>query len=619
MLEVKADPGQKIIELGGGADPRFRPNCDVRHCFDKDGNRTTDFTADFNEPLPITSEEWDAVFCQYCLEHISWRKVKQFISEMYRILKPGGKVCVVTSNTEAQIEWIKTHPEGWDDKPFFESASGVLFGDMDYPENSHRCYFNPGILKALFMEAGFIEVIVQVYGARHTDLVVTGTRPRLTEQQLMEKGVPFTVAHATSDEAVRRHEELFVSPPPVQKQLSREEMFDRHYFNGGLKVGGYANEGYRDFPVHEVTFRHILTRRPKSVLEIGCARGYILKRLQDQGIRANGLEISKHCWLTRVCDGIINKDICETPWPFKNNEFDLCFSIATLEHIPEEHLDKVLAEMARVSSSGLHGIDFGDRDDGFDKTHCTLKPKEWWQEKFWKVMQNTPHPHTPYEILNKEELEHGPFPEAVARGDGKVKLNIGCGLNMFHYGWQNIDILELDQFAQQQGYNYLKHDVKNGLPQNTETVDLIFMQNFLEKLTYREGLAFLRECRRVLKPDGAMRIVYRNADYLSTLACDDEHSNKGMSQFDEISNGFAGPSTIAGRLWSLLYEGNNSCYDIETLEWQLKDAGFVSRTAPFRQLSGNSQHPKLQQILKETQETCLDGINTSCDVLPKTS
>src|SRR5258706_6437358 len=45
--------------------------------------------------------------------------------------------------------------------------------------------------------------------------------------------------------------------------------FDRDYFNGGAKVGGYAHEGYWDYPVHWTPFRKVMELKPESVLEIG--------------------------------------------------------------------------------------------------------------------------------------------------------------------------------------------------------------------------------------------------------------------------------------------------------------------------------------------------------------
>ena len=85
-----------------------------------------------------------------------------------------------------------------------------------------------------------------------------------------------------------------------KSEISPENAFDKDYFNGGKKVGGYAREGYRDFPVHWVTANKVMSLNPKSVLELGCARGYILKKIQDEGVPIGGLEVSKHCYLTRA-------------------------------------------------------------------------------------------------------------------------------------------------------------------------------------------------------------------------------------------------------------------------------------------------------------------------------
>ena len=77
---------EKIIELGGGNRPYFRPNVDVR------AGENIDIVADFNEPLPLNDEEYDGVVSVYCIEHVSWRKVKLFVDECFRILKVGGRL-----------------------------------------------------------------------------------------------------------------------------------------------------------------------------------------------------------------------------------------------------------------------------------------------------------------------------------------------------------------------------------------------------------------------------------------------------------------------------------------------------------------------------------------------
>jgi len=167
-------------------------------------------------------------------------------------------------------------------------------------------------------------------------------------------------------------------------------------------VGGYAHEGYRDFPVHDITFQRVMARKPESVLELGCARGYLLKRFQDRGLVVHGLEVSPHAVDTSVLDKNVVElcDITQPKWRVADKEFDLCLSVAVLEHIPEKHIDAVIAEIKRTCRRGLHGIDFGEHDDGFDKTHCLFRPKEWWVKRF-----NDPL----HEIVDKEELERAPL------------------------------------------------------------------------------------------------------------------------------------------------------------------------------------------------------------------
>lgn len=592
MITLKMTPDQKVIELGGGSNPIVRPNVDVRMCYDSEGKPTVDFTADFNQDLPIQSDEWDGVFAQYVIEHLSWRSVRKFLQEVHRILKNGGKAVFVTANTDAQIEWIKKNPNGWDGKDAFDSYSCVIFGDQDYPENSHRNFMNPSLITSLLNEAGFMDVKVQEYGERFTDMVVQATKSAWTGK---ETSMIFNQVNNNQGNVVNTITEVKEEKKEdVLSKYTRKELYDKDYFNGGGKVGGYSREGYWDYPVHEVTTNKIIAhirslettrsyRDSPKVLELGSARGYIVKRLQDRGFEAYGMEISEHCYLTRVTENIIQWDMCKFPWPFGNKEFDLVYSIATLEHIPQEFLSEVVKEIERISTYSLHGIDFGEKDDGFDKTHCSLYPKTVW-EKFFADKER----HT---LLNKEELESGDFPLDVFQGDGKIKLNIGSFTTMYHYGWLNIDILDLSTFANQYHYKFKQHDVRTGLPFETGSVHMISSNHFLEHLTYKEGLSFLRECRRVLKPASEKGLLRLAVPDLLTLMT--AYRENALNEFDQMNDGCNASTTEAERLWSLLMASHQAIYDFPTLAKYLKEAGFMAVASSFRTCSS-------AQMLRET-------------------
>jgi len=135
-----------ILEIGGGTNPRYRPNLDIRP------GPTVDIVADLNKPLPLSNDSYEHVYSAYAIEHIGWRQVKPFIGELYRILKPGGTCIVVTANLLEQCRRMVNSPE-WND-----DLVGMLFGGQDYPENTHRCGFSPDYAIKLFRDAGFTGV-----------------------------------------------------------------------------------------------------------------------------------------------------------------------------------------------------------------------------------------------------------------------------------------------------------------------------------------------------------------------------------------------------------------------------------------------------------------------------
>lgn len=112
----------------------------------------------------------------------------------------------------------------------------------------------------------------------------------------------------------------------------------------------------------------------------------------------------------------------------------------------------------------------------------------------------------------------------------KIKLHVGCG-TLYKDSWINIDnnsdnnIEKLD----------INHDLSKGLPFEDYSVDYIYNEHFIEHLSREDGLLFLKECYRVLKLDGVLRIAcpdldqliesyikdtWRNADWVKTYNCE---------------------------------------------------------------------------------------------------
>lgn len=150
-----------ILEIGGGDNPRYRPNLDIR------SGPKVDIVADLNKPLSmIQTASLDHVFSAYAIEHISWRSVPAFLSEVHRILVAGGTCLFVTANLLEQCRKA-VETEVWD-----ENISCLIFGGQDYPENSHRVGFSPDYAFRLFRAAGFSGITVRPLPECATDMII---------------------------------------------------------------------------------------------------------------------------------------------------------------------------------------------------------------------------------------------------------------------------------------------------------------------------------------------------------------------------------------------------------------------------------------------------------------
>ena len=89
-------------------------------------------------------------------------------------------------------------------------------------------------------------------------------------------------------------------------------------------------------------------------------------------------------------------------------------------------------------------------------------------------------------------------------------LNIGCGSH-FHGDWVNLDVAPRDSAV-------LAHDVtQHPLPFADGTFDAVYHSHVLEHLPKTEAPVFLKECLRVLKPGGVLRIAVPDLERICRL------------------------------------------------------------------------------------------------------
>ena len=102
--------------------------------------------------------------------------------------------------------------------------------------------------------------------------------------------------------------------------------------------------------MHPIVENIFKGENPKSILEVGVGKGILLKQfVQDQDIKVAGLEIdptNEEEFRQNFPNGQFILHDINTPFPFKDKEFDMVVSIGTLIII--EDAEPVLREMLRV-------------------------------------------------------------------------------------------------------------------------------------------------------------------------------------------------------------------------------------------------------------------------------
>lgn len=176
--------------------------------------------------------------------------------------------------------------------------------------------------------------------------------------------------------------------PKVEK-LSN--IFDKDYFENGVAT---KKSNYQDYSWQRLgsqfqrTARHIVDLfKPERTLDVGCAKGYLVKALDELGVDAYGIDPSVYA-VSRAHPDIaskINLDIAQSI-PYPDNTFDVVTCFDVMEHVPLKEVTKTLKELLRVSKEWViirvvtHEVE-GD----LDSSHETIRDREWWTERIEKA------------------------------------------------------------------------------------------------------------------------------------------------------------------------------------------------------------------------------------------
>jgi SAM-dependent methyltransferase len=169
--------------------------------------------------------------------------------------------------------------------------------------------------------------------------------------------------------------------------VKHADFYDHAYFNGTGK-SNYCSYNGDSSPFAEhadaiaAMLREYLLCGP--VLDIGCAKGYLVAELRRRGIDAYGVDWSPYA-IARASDDVrpFLVRAAAHDLPFTDARFALAVSFDVLEHMDLGYARRALPEIGRVSRWQLHQVNTGRLDawryDG-DASHCTRMPLAQWRD-----------------------------------------------------------------------------------------------------------------------------------------------------------------------------------------------------------------------------------------------
>jgi len=150
---------------------------------------------------------------------------------------------------------------------------------------------------------------------------------------------------------------------------------------------------------------------------------------------------------------------------------------------------------------------------------------------------------------------------SAGRANGARHLHLGCGTKYLS-GFLNIDGNLFNKID-------LWLDVRNGLPFSSNSVDSIYSTHMFEHFYPDELESLLRECARVLKPGGGIRLIVPNLT--SAISA---YSQKQSAWFsDSFPRHF---DSLGGRFANFVFcDGQHrTAFDFSYFDEVLRQAGF---------------------------------------------
>jgi 2-polyprenyl-3-methyl-5-hydroxy-6-metoxy-1,4-benzoquinol methylase len=161
-------------------------------------------------------------------------------------------------------------------------------------------------------------------------------------------------------------------------QLSEtSKLYDQHYYAHGCGPEYKRDDHWLTF-FGSIAGKIVASIQPKTVLDAGCAMGFLVEQLRVRGVEAWGMDVSEYAVQNvheSIHDYIWVGSVTE-PFPRK---YDLITTIEVLEHLPKEASEQAVTNLCQHTEDILFSSSPLDYKEA---THFNVQPVEYWAELF---------------------------------------------------------------------------------------------------------------------------------------------------------------------------------------------------------------------------------------------
>jgi len=327
----------------------------------------------------LRPESFDLLICSELLQHVeNWPLI---ISMFKRIIRPHGSILVTTRSLALRTP---PFPHGLIDLPhgaiqpapeYANPENTSIFGEPRADLSKPNWRFEPSDMEILFSD---FEILTLEADPSEPGVFLLGKKPAGFQERALDDYALFSAV------ANRR----IAGRPASSSEREADEykrandLYDERYFDMYHSASGAPyrrQEPWLSF-FAAIAERIVQDMQPRSVLDVGCAKGFLVEALRDRGVEAFGLDVSEYaisecredirpyCWVGSALD----------PFP---QRYDLIVCMEVLEHLPKRDAEMAVANLCKYADDILFS---STPDDFIECTHINVQPFEYWAGLFAK-------------------------------------------------------------------------------------------------------------------------------------------------------------------------------------------------------------------------------------------